>query len=147
LFEGSLWMARETLDAESSGYFLLPDAPLAAGWNAVSAAEGSGVLGRCFDGTLNAEQITPTDLFAQICTTGQCCSRGMPGYRFHSYLANLNVTDEPLGYTPPRGPAVRFGLTYNHRDAFQPAAFSFANLGPKWTFDWMAWVTDIGNPR
>src|SRR5207248_1146346 len=23
---------------------------------------------------------------------------------------------------------------------------SYSNLGPKWTFDWMAWVTDGGNP-
>ena len=61
-------------------------------------------------------------------------------------LASLNIIDEPVGYSPPVGPAVRFTVRYNQREAFQPSIFSYANLGPKWTFDWLSWdITD--NPR
>jgi hypothetical protein len=50
--------------------------------------------------------------------------------------------DIPLGYPAPRGPAVRFRVSYEHRDSLQPQTFSFANLGPKWTFDWLSHVTE-----
>ena len=37
----------------------------------------------------------------------------------HLMLVSLNLTDEPVGYTPPLGPAVDFTVRYNQRDAFQ----------------------------
>ena len=40
------------------------------------------------------------------------------------------------------GPAVRFRVRYNQREAFQPSTFTYANLGPKWTFDWLSYITD-----
>lgn len=33
-------------------------------------------------------------------------------------------------------------VTYNQRDAFQPANFTYSNFGPKWTFDWLAYIKD-----
>jgi hypothetical protein len=63
----------------------------------------------------------------------------------HLMLVNLNLSDEPVGYSPPVGPPVRFTVRYNHRDAFQPGTFTYANFGPKWTCDWISYITD--NPQ
>ena len=57
-------------------------------------------------------------------------------------LVSLNINDEPVGYSPPVGPAVRFTVRYNQREANQPANFSYSNFGPKWTFDWLSYITD-----
>ncbi|PYL40079.1 MAG: type IV secretion protein Rhs, partial [Verrucomicrobia bacterium] len=69
----------------------------------------------------------------------------MARYTAHSMLASLNIEDTPIGYTPPRGPAINFTVTYNQRDTQQPQTFSYSNLGPKWTFNWLSYVTDDPN--
>ena len=74
-----------------------------------------------------------------------CDSQGMARYTAHSMLASLNIEDTPIGYTPPRGPAINFTVTYNQRDTQQPQTFSYSNLGPKWTFNWLSYVTDDPN--
>ncbi|MEY2489400.1 MAG: hypothetical protein QOC70_1342, partial [Verrucomicrobiota bacterium] len=33
---------------------------------------------------------------------------------------------------------------YNQREANQPTTFEYSNLGPKWTFNWLSYVTDDG---
>ena len=33
-------------------------------------------------------------------------------------------------------------VCYNQRDAFQPANFTYSNFGPKWTLDWLSYITD-----
>ncbi len=70
---------------------------------------------------------------------------GMAGYSAHAMLASLNIEDTPIRYTPPRGPAINFTLTYNQREAQQPQIFTFSNLGPKWTLNWLSYVTDDPN--
>ncbi len=68
------------------------------------------------------------------------CDLGMARHAFMPNQASLRLRDFPVGYTPPRGPAVKFKLVYNQVDAAQPQAFSFSNLGPKWTFGWLSYV-------
>lgn len=70
------------------------------------------------------------------------CSIGMATYGVHSMLVSLRLEDTPVGYTPPVGPAVTFRANYNQRDSQQPAAFAHSNLGPKWTFNWLSYVSD-----
>jgi RHS repeat-associated protein len=75
----------------------------------------------------------------------QCSGPTLPPmarYSVHSTLVSLNIQDRPLRYTPPYGPAVHFTVTYNERETQQPAAFTYSNLGPKWTFDWLSYLTD-----
>ena len=60
----------------------------------------------------------------------------------HLLNTNLTINDRPAGYQPPRGPQVEFLVTYNHRETEQPQTFSYSNLGPKWTFDWLSYVVD-----
>lgn len=78
---------------------------------------------------------------------GDACpaSFGMARYAAHSMLASLNVEDTPIWYSPPRGPAIPFTVTYNHREIKQPQSFTYSNLGPKWTFNWLSFVTDDPN--
>ena len=66
----------------------------------------------------------------------------MAQYSVHSMLVSLNIEDRPLRYSPPRGPAIDFILTYNQKETQQPASFAYCNLGPKWTFNWLSYVSD-----
>lgn len=68
--------------------------------------------------------------------------RGMTVSSVQLALVSLNLRDNPMGYAPPVGPAINFVATYSQRDAGQPANFSYANLGPKWTFNWIAFIVD-----
>jgi len=74
-------------------------------------------------------------------------SKGMPVYSFKSMLASLNLRDTPLSYPPPVGPNMDTTLTYNEREADQPATFDSFNLGPKWTFNWLTWIQDNPTSR
>ena len=69
----------------------------------------------------------------------------MARYSIHSMLISLNIEDRPLRYSPAFGSSVDFTVTYNQRETQQPAAFTYSNLGPKWTFDWLSYVTDDPN--
>ncbi len=137
-FGEELWASREALEDETSGHFLVPAGPLPSGWHAVSAQEGSTIWGKGAPSSQNPQPIKKTSNKVPK----RCPPYFMAGYTFHTFLANLNIADIPVSYTPPRGPAVEFEVTYNHRDSFQPQIFTYSNLGPKWTFDWISYVTD-----
>ena len=70
------------------------------------------------------------------------CPFGMARYSVHSMLVSLNIEDTPLRYSPPYGPGIEFTVTYNQRESQQPPDFNYSNLGPKWTFNWLSYVTD-----
>jgi RHS repeat-associated protein len=72
-------------------------------------------------------------------------SIGMARSSAHLMQASLNIEDTPFHYVPPRGPAVSFTATYNQRDDQQPVTFNYSNLGQKWTFNWLSYVTDDPN--
>jgi hypothetical protein len=55
---------------------------------------------------------------------------------------SLGLTDRPAGYSPPVGPAVHFTVRYRQRDNQFSSTFNYSNLGPKWTFDWLAYIID-----
>jgi RHS repeat-associated protein len=139
-FGDEIWVDRAALDEEASGYFLVPDKALPEGWATVSAAEGEKVWGKGNTGSSDPDRVTPKD--RKDPNNDGCNGPGMAYYNVHSLLVSLNMVDTPVGYTPPLGPAVQFRVTYNQRDANQPSIFSYSNLGPKWTFDWLSYVTD-----
>lgn len=35
-----------------------------------------------------------------------------------------------------------FSLTYNQREATQPAVFSYFNVGPRWSLNWLSYIVD-----
>jgi RHS repeat-associated protein len=66
----------------------------------------------------------------------------MPTYYVNPMLIGLILQDTPLDYTPPKGPAIDFQITYNQKDTDQPSTFTYGNLGPKWTYNWIEYVQD-----
>jgi len=137
-FGNTIWATKGALDAETSGYFLVRPGPLPPGWRAVDEAEGIGVWGKGQTGGNDPQHIARNDL----ATGGSCPAAGMAVAKVHLMDVNLHLGDIPLGYTPPVGSKVRFGLAYNLRDIFQPANFNYGNLGVQWTSDWFTYVTD-----
>jgi RHS repeat-associated protein len=141
-FGNTVWATREALEAETSGYFLIPPGELPRGWRSVDALEGGAVWGKGATTSNDGDVITPNDM-----QTGTCegDGTGMAVSSVHLMTVNMSVKDTPVGYTPPVGPPVRFTVRYNSRDPNQPANFSYANFGPKWTCDWISYITD--NPQ
>jgi hypothetical protein len=139
-----VWATKQALEAETSGYFLIPSGDLPRGWRAVDATEGASVWGKGNVSTGNSGQIAPGDH-----KSGGSCKLGAPTRMavssVHLMLVNLNLSDAPVGYSPPIGPPVEFTVRYNHREAFQPANFTYSNFGAKWTCDWVSYITD--NPQ
>ncbi len=133
-FRNDAWITRAALEAEASGYFVIPTGPLSAGWRAVEANEGGIVWGK---GTVGGP--------CADCGPGPpppepCQGMAVPSVGL--LFVSLGLSDEPVGYSPPVGPAVRFLVRYNQRDAFQPANFTYSNFGAKWTFDWLSYIKD-----
>ncbi len=137
-FGEGLWVSKEALESESSGYVLIPAGSLPQGWQSVSAEEGRNVWGKGVNTASNVNATSGEDAQSKICPR----PTPMADYNFSSMLASLRIQDQPVRYTPPRGPEVNFDVVYNQREANQPAVFSYSNLGPKWTFSWLSYVVD-----
>src|SRR5450432_1471785 len=71
-----------------------------------------------------------------------CSTGAMANYSIHLMLASLHIQDTPISYNSPRGPSTDFKVVYNQREANQPTTFAYSNLGSKWTFNWLSYVTD-----
>ena len=158
-FGRDLWISKDALEAETSNYFLVPsEATKQAGWKTVAQAEAKRVFGMGATTAADDTRLTPNDPKACDCKSGEgpgepdvgiggegqtdIPSIGMPTYNVHAMLVSLNLTDTPVSYRPPKGPAINFTLVYNQRDAYQPANFTYANFGPKWTSNWLAYIQD-----
>ena len=145
-FGNDAWVTREALEAETSGYFLIPHGELGHGWRAVEVQEGETVWGKGSTSFSDPDPHGPCDPATPTgggnsCPKNDDC-KGLAVPRVHLMLVSLNINDEPVGYTPPAGPAVRFTVRYNQREARQPSIFAYSNFGSKWTFDWLSYITD-----
>nr|WP_211209831.1 RHS repeat-associated core domain-containing protein [Uliginosibacterium gangwonense] len=131
--ESDFWMRRDVLERQSSGYFLIAEkSHLPAGnWLAATQAQTDRIVG--------AGPTTASNPHEVGCN---CAKKGMPTYTVASMLVSLQVNDMPVGCSPTKGPAVNFALSYNQLDSDQPSLFSFSNVGPLWTHNWLSWVQD-----
>ncbi|WP_395735166.1 cysteine peptidase family C39 domain-containing protein, partial [Prosthecobacter sp.] len=148
-FENATWHSPEALETEASGYFLVPEGPLPTGWSVVGAEDAAKVFGKGATSSnnfgkgatsSNNPDCTECEEQASGGNEGGCCA--MATYAMHSMLVSLHITDTPVGYDPPYGPGVHFAVTYNQREAGQPSNFNYSNMGPKWTFNWLSYITD-----
>jgi RHS repeat-associated protein len=139
-FGNKTWATRQALEAETSGYFLVAAGALPAGWRAVNEAEGATIWGKGQTAGNDPQHICRNDLAAG----GSCPAQntGMATAKVHLMDVNLHLSDNPVGYSPPVGPKVKFVLDYNLRDLFQPANINYGNLGPQWTSAWSTYITD-----
>src|SRR5262249_42372955 len=76
---------------------------------------------------------------------GGSAGMGMARVSAFTMQATTNITDTPLGYTPPVGPAIGFMINYNYLEANQPSTFTFTNLGPDWSLYWVSYLTVDGS--
>ena len=137
VFDTERWITKDALDEETSGYVLAQELP--DGYTPVADDEAREVWGKsCPNLPDPTQQNCPTS--GGNCNTSQCTM--MAGYTFLTLLAALRIRDTPLTYTVPKGPPVNFTFTYNQKDIFQPAVFSYGNVGPKWTFDSISYIED-----
>jgi len=140
LYGQELWVSKEAIEEESSGYFLVPKGTTRSGWESIEAIEGNTVWGKGITCCQNPDDFTPEDEKPCQNDTGE----GLAQYSAHLMLVSLNIVDTPVGYTPPRGPAVKFTATYNQRDSYSIVNPSYSNLGSKWTFNWFTYIIDNG---
>lgn len=148
-----LWVGRDAIDSETSGFFLIPDdAPRDPLWRVASTGEARGIYGMGYTGVSQVGSTTPADdTIRNQCadpnspTSGTSAGMGMCGYNAHTMLGSLNLNDTPVGYAPAKGPPVFIRLTYNQREANQPATFGFFNVSPKWTLNVLSYIQDYPN--
>jgi len=149
-FGQDLWFTADAINAQASGYFLVPESDIRLGgdWQAAPIAQAENVYGQGYTASSDPNRTTTCD--AKI--SQQPCNNidqpngtggGMAYYDVHTMLVSLNITDTPIRYTPPLGDPIRFTFTYNQREASQPSNFTFGNLGPKWTHNWLTYIQDV----
>ncbi|MGA3265516.1 MAG: RHS repeat-associated core domain-containing protein [Verrucomicrobiota bacterium] len=137
-FRNDAWITARDLDEEASGYCLVPQGDLPNGWRPVSESEGVTIWGKGQTSSSKQNANTPVDIKTPAGTT-------CPGMAVSSVFlldVSLNIEDNPVGYTPPVGPAVRLVVNYNQLESDQPANFNYSNFGPQWTFNYLAYITD-----
>jgi RHS repeat-associated protein len=137
-FGRNRWMSQRALDYEASGYFLIPPGPLTNGWETVDATEGQNIWGKGVTSGSDPNDTAPYDQMADP----NCDSAGMATCNAHLMLVSAHIEDTPISFTPPRGPPIRLTVTYNQREANQPANFRYSNFGQNWTFNWLSYLTD-----
>ena len=67
---------------------------------------------------------------------------GMPQYPLSSGEREPDHRRCAAGLHAAGRPAVSLRLSYNHRDGRQPQTMTYGNVGPLWTFNSLAYVTD-----
>jgi RHS repeat-associated protein len=153
-FGNDLWVTKEALDSEGSGYYLVPKPQILAQGRPVGIQEASHVFGMGQTGGNDENSTTPDDKNASSCggsgapgaesatTPGSSSGPPLCGYNIKEMVVSLNLTDTPVGYAPPKGPPVFVTVSYNQREASQPGVFDFFNISPKWTLNWLGYIQD-----
>lgn len=136
VLEEAIWVRREALDAETSGYCLAPFVPLPQGWSRVSAEEGRTIWGRGrvglgpwygpYPDSLIRPRLAPAPLVAQA------------GVRMGNL--SLEVWQAPLSIPRHDGPAWPFEVRYQQRITWQPDRPNFSHLGQHWTFTGISYL-------
>lgn len=137
IFPGrSVRVTRAALDAEASGYYLVPANAAIDEWRAVDNREASYIWGK---GPTTG--VVPGDA-GDPDANPNGCPEGMCRYNIKESAVSLTLSDTPLGYSPPLGPSPRTIISYNQRDISLPATFNFFNVGPKWSLNWLTYIHD-----
>jgi len=134
------WIARAVLEEEIGSFALVPRAMVAKQiWPEASESSLSRIWGA---GTTSGPDKNGPNKDHEKTPNCQGSPQKMATYSIYVTQASLLVEDIPLWYTPPVGPPVSFHVFFNQWDLQQPQTFTFWNLGPKWTMDWLSYVKD-----
>jgi hypothetical protein len=141
-FTDDVWVTQRALDEEGSGYYLVPEGQLPPGWQIVDTDEGTSVWGK---GNAGANSKPPPPCVAPSieCPDSSCSdvpNQGMAVYNVDAARVSLSIGDTPVGYTPPKGPAIKFMVSYQQREVAPVSSPTYSNLGNKWSFNWLSYV-------
>jgi len=65
----------------------------------------------------------------------------MPTWKFNLMLVDQLITDTPIGYRPPVGPLVFFGVILNAQDQWRRSLSGWGTtLGIGWTCNWVSFI-------
>jgi len=149
---GVVVVTAKAIDAESSGYFLVPETVMAgnpkAGWRTLGAhsPEVKAVYGMGLTtNNLPGETMCVSCALNATAEPTKIPNHGMTVANAHTMVVSLNLSDTSIGYQPQKGPAAFTTLTYNQREAVQPANFTYFNVSPKWTLNWLKYIQDDPN--
>jgi RHS repeat-associated protein len=155
VFPGSdIWVTRAALDEEASGFFLVPnDIAPDVNWQQVAATEAGQVWGKGSTnstrpgdaGDPNASDPDPEIFTVTKPNMSKPAPRptcGMCVYNIKESSVSVSLSDTPVGYDPAIGPSMKVEISYNQREDSQPQNFNFYNVSPKWTLNWLSYVTD-----
>ena len=126
--KGNLWLTTDALDAETDGFYLVPDGELPNGWARVSESVAANVWGKGYIGSA-AGGMTP-HWPCIPCLIGSLLG-GMATPTAFSMNATLKIQDTPVGYNPAVGPAINCLINYNHLEGEQPSTFTFSVNAPE----------------
>ena len=166
-FGGRQIMDADTLNAEASGYFLVPAGAIPPGWHVLSSTEAAQVFGRGYPFTMPNQN-------DQSCTNCSCapgaggsndqnhhsgllpepgsgcagCGAGasgmpvvgLPFWKVSEPYINLWVYDTPLAYQPAIGPPVRFELYNKQRPGIVSTSVpaNYSWVGWSWSSSWLS---------
>jgi len=142
------WVTADALEAETSGYFLVPAGPLPNGWTTVSKDEAAQVWER--GGALARDQDDTGKKACKDCLGNTVdgpndASAGgkvaMTVASVFSMLATTHLEDTPVGYQVPVGPQVQLTVGYNYQEAHQPSNLPFSNFGNDWVFEYTSYLS------
>jgi RHS repeat-associated protein len=142
LLGGEVWLSRQALLEEMSGYSLVSTTTLPARLKKAKVEDLNKVRGKCHWPIPDPGAPCWLDPTCKKCCTNQNRCSPMTTYSFHALLAGLHLADTPVSHTPLRGPSIQFRIDYSQRESFQPQTFTFANFGRKWLFDWISYLED-----
>ncbi len=128
-FQRNVWMAPETLQRESSGFFLVPADRVDPAWSLASAEQAASTFGKGAPSQTDANDQGGED------AVGDC--RGLPVAGFNNFYAALTLRDIPLFYSPPVGPPVELELTYFDASNYDHTTAPHGHPGKKWILSWM----------
>ena len=64
----------------------------------------------------------------------------MATYNVDASRVSLSINDTPVGYSPPKGPSVKFTVSYQQREVAPVSTPTYSNLGDKWSFNWISYI-------
>jgi RHS repeat-associated protein len=139
------WIDGATLEAEASGYFLIPAYRLMAGWRSVPAGEAAQVFGQGYPQAQCDDCPPPHE--------GDCCEDcqggydsssgtnafGMATWKVQEPNINLKLQDIPMSYTAAFGPDFMLKLQWGQRWSWSPSTV-LSHFDGAWQSDLLSFV-------
>lgn len=148
---GQRVVTRAALDAEGSGYYLVPAGASKSVATAKQSAQDAAASKAPGDWrTVDARSDEAKAVYGMGYATqnngknGICSalSNGMCSSSINVLTVSASINDTPVGYAASKGPGVNVTFTYNQREATQPANFTYFNVGQKWNMNWLSFLVD-----